>query len=251
MLGEHMIEQSWYTSTSITEFIAALPTWFLILALLYVAVLLTIAVLKGQEVQFIPPKIGPRPQTPPDKEKNGIRTIPVAPSKRTPDPEFLTPIINSAIETVCRAVSLPDTPDRAALRVFIFHRQKDQLVCTHFWAQNPVVEAVRITQFDLTDEAEKDVAVVRAFRSKSTYRTPISPNPRGAYGKIDQKIRYVLATPIFNKDKSVWGCVDFDASNEIGVTLLSSKISDSVMLHLARHLSIIFESHGRLSQESA
>lgn len=233
------------------EYINSLPSWFLILALLYVAGMLTFAVFRGQEVHFFPPKIGPRPQQRSHDEHNHRGPIPVTPSERTPDPEFLTPIINSAIETVCRAVSLPDTPDGASLRAFIFQRQGDQLVCTHYWAENPVVEAVGITRFDLTEEAEQDVAVVRAFKSKSTVGTPIRPNPRGAHGAVDQQIRYVLATPIFNKDRTVWGCVDFDTANDIGEPLLSSRISESVMLQLARHLSIIFESHGESSGGSA
>lgn len=43
------------------EVVQTLPQWLIIGGLIYLAVLLTIAVLRGQEVQFFPPKIGARP----------------------------------------------------------------------------------------------------------------------------------------------------------------------------------------------
>jgi len=43
------------------DILKELPQWFIMLLLIYLAVMLSIAVLRGQEVQFFPPKIGPRP----------------------------------------------------------------------------------------------------------------------------------------------------------------------------------------------
>lgn len=223
---------------------ASLPNWLitiLIVLVLIVTILLILAafaVKRGQEVSFWPPKIGAISQP-----SNFFEHSSIKPSNKTPDSELLTHIINSTIETVCRAVSLPGTPDEASIRAFIFQKIDNKLVCTHFWAQNPVVEEVGMTMFDLTDVAAKDVAVVRAFKERKPIRTPIEPHPHGLHGNIDQNISYVLATPILNEDKTVWGCVDFDASNKTGVVLLSSSISDTVMLNLARLLSFVLKSY--------
>src|SRR5881296_2825907 len=47
----------------------------------------------------------------------------LTPSPPPPRSEFLSELINTAIETVCRAVSLPQTPQAVKLRVFIFRRE--------------------------------------------------------------------------------------------------------------------------------
>lgn len=230
-------------SNTIIEFFSNLPTVLIIFLFVYIAILYTIGVYRGQEVSFWPPKISAIQKLSNNDKNNYFEHSIITPSIGTPDSELLTPIISSTIETVCRAVCLPGTPDQASIRAFIFQKKGDKLVCTHFWAQNPVVEEVGITMFDLTDEAAKDVAVVKAFKTKATFRASIEPNPHGTHGNIDQKVSYVLATPILNKDKTVWGCVDFDASNETGVLLLKSNITDSLMLNLARLLSYVFESY--------
>jgi hypothetical protein len=61
-------------------------------------------------------------------------------------------------------------------------------------------------------------------------------------GEVSEDLSFVLAVPIYNRDpeKSIWGVVDFDTSNDIGRALLSSAISDNVMFHLAEHLSLLF-----------
>jgi predicted nucleotide-binding protein len=62
----------------------------------------------------------------------------VTSSPRTPDTEVLNNLVNGALQTVCRAVSVPQTPESAKLRVFIFKKLGDQLVCSHYWSPNPV-----------------------------------------------------------------------------------------------------------------
>jgi hypothetical protein len=42
------------------EFLDSLPAWFIVLGISYLAILCTIAVIRGQEVQFWPPKISAR-----------------------------------------------------------------------------------------------------------------------------------------------------------------------------------------------
>lgn len=43
------------------ELLKVFPAWLLNVGVIYVAVLLTVAVVRGQEVHFFPPKIGARP----------------------------------------------------------------------------------------------------------------------------------------------------------------------------------------------
>jgi hypothetical protein len=72
--------------------------------------------------------------------------------------------------------------------------------------------------------------------------TPLPDDIKGISGEIEEKLNFVLAAPIYNRDDShsVWGVVDFDTSNNVGKALLSTSISDNVMFHLAEHLRILF-----------
>jgi hypothetical protein len=69
--------------------------------------------------------------------------------------------------------------------------------------------------------------------------TPLPKNFEGAAGKVKSSLRYVLAAPIRCEDGSIWGVVDFDASNNVGKKLLQQPASRAVMLRLAKHLSVI------------
>lgn len=147
------------------------------------------------------------------------------------------------METVCRGVSVPQTPESASLSAFIFKVEGKELVCTHYWAPNPREEQVGILRFALLPELADRVAVVRAALEKKPCRTPVDPIPEGTEGvsgSIDPDLSFVLAAPILNKDNSVWGVVDFDVENEIGKTLLMNTVSDSVLYKLADHLRLIF-----------
>jgi hypothetical protein len=144
---------------------------------------------------------------------------------------------------VCRAVSLPETPQSAKLRVFIFKREDDWLVCRYHWSQDPVREQVGKLRFQMTAENAERVAVVRAFRDERICRTTISPLPkdaRGVTGDVDDNLTFVLAAPILDAKGTLWGTVDFDAATEKGKALLSTEVSDAVMHQLARHLQVIF-----------
>ena len=52
------------------DVIMELPQWFIMVGIIYVAVMLSIAVFRGQEVQFFPPKMGPRPDKGDQKIRN-------------------------------------------------------------------------------------------------------------------------------------------------------------------------------------
>ena len=163
-------------------------------------------------------------------------------SALTPDSPILKRLMEGAVETVCRGVSVPQTPESAALSAFIFKLQNGELVCTHYWAPNPRKEQVGLLRFSVSEEVAKKVAVVRAAITKAPCRTPVAPIPEGSpgiSGDIDA-INFVLATPILNPDKSVWGVVDLDSSNEVGRGLLRTEVSDTVMHNLAAHLRLIF-----------
>jgi len=167
----------------------------------------------------------------------------LVPSPLTPDSPPLSELINTAIQVVCRAVSLPQSPETAQLRVFIFRKTGKQLVCSHHWAQNPVEEMVGRLHFEINSETAQRVAVVRSVIDGRICRTKVEPLPQdlpGYSGKVSDDVRFVLAAPIHARDGDVWGTVDFDAGNEVGQALLSNEVSDATMFQLAQHLQIIF-----------
>lgn len=163
---------------------------------------------------------------------------------------LLNQVVENALETVCRAMSVPVTPEQATLRAFIFRNEDNELVCRHFWDPNPSDEEVGRTRFVINEETASQIVVVRCFLDTATRRThdaeaegnavkPLPKGFKGAKGKIKSSLRYVLAAPIWKEDGSIWGVVDFDASNEAGKKLLQTEASNSVIMRLARHLSRI------------
>ena len=175
---------------------------------------------------------------------------------------LINQVVENALETVCRAMSVPVTPEQATLRAFIFCADGNELVCRHFWDPNPSDEEVGRTRFVINEKTASRVVVVRCFldtatrRSHDTITTGKLPNPsisetegdtvkplpkgfKGVKGKIKPSLRYILAAPIWNEDGSIWGVVDFDASNEAGKKLLQTEVCNSVIMRLARHLSRI------------
>ena len=163
-------------------------------------------------------------------------------SPLTPNSPILKKLMEGAVEAVCRGVSVPQTPETAALSAFIFKLENKELVCTHYWAPNPRKEQVGILRFALSDELAKRVAVVRSAINKEPCRTSVSPLPatsQGISGEVDE-INFVLAAPILNEDRSIWGVVDLDSSNEVGKALLMNSVSDSVMHNLSSHIRLLF-----------
>ncbi len=158
------------------------------------------------------------------------------------DDESLNDLLTSAIQTVCRAVGLPETPSSAKLRAFIFRKEENQLICSHYWSPNPVIEEVGKLKFDINVETAQEVAVVRAAINEETCRTPVKPLPKnfkGMTGQVAKDLFFVLATPIYDRDGNIWGAVGLDTGNEIGEELLKTEISDAVMFQLAKHLQRI------------
>lgn len=165
------------------------------------------------------------------------------PSPSTPSSEFLNELINSAIQTVCRAISLPNTPQGTKLRVFIFRKEGNILVCSHFWSQDPVKEQVGKLRFEITSEVAEKVAVVRAVIDERICRTEVRTMPKGTHGvtgDVADNLRFVLAAPIKRNDGTIWGTIDFDAASPEGQELLSTEVSNSVMYQVACHLQVIF-----------
>lgn len=229
------------------DFVRAL--WLLlqsdtVLAVLWTIVFLLViflffaAFVQGRSVSLWPPNVGAKPTS---------VASPLKPSPLTPDSPILTALIDSSLETVCRAVSLPQTPQAAKIRVFIFKKEIDWLVCRYQWSQDPVCEQVGKLRFQISTEIAKDVAVVRAVLDERICRTPVAQLPPckpGVKGDVDDRLNFVLAAPIFDDKGAVWGTVDFDASTESGKALLSTEVSDAVMHQLAKHLKVVFQLQG-------
>jgi len=168
---------------------------------------------------------------------------PMQPSPLTPDLSLLNELVNGAIQTVCRAVSVPQTPESAKLRAFIFRKEGNQLVCTHYWSPNPAREMVGKLRFEINAAVSERVAVVRAVIDEGICRTPVAPLPddlKGIVGDVSEDLSFVLAAPILDPSGAIWGIVDFDAGNDIGKSLLQTEVSDSVMFQFAKHIRIIF-----------
>jgi len=160
---------------------------------------------------------------------------------------LLDPVVETALETVCCAMSVPVTPEKASLRAFIFRHEDDELVCRHFWDPNPSKEQVGRTKFAVNKATASKIVVVRCLLDAKQPRQErgevesdrvkaLPKGFKGMKGRVNPSLRYVLAAPIFKEDR-VLGVVDFDASNAVGKKLLQTEVSKSVILRLARHLS--------------
>jgi Predicted nucleotide-binding protein containing TIR-like domain len=179
---------------------------------------------------------------------DGINRQSSQPSKQD---EFLNSLIRFSLETVCRAMGVPSTPEQASLRVFIFRKEGDELVCRHYWDPNPSDEQVGITRFPINEEAAKEAIIVQCYlanqpkRMSQSHGADVSGNViPGAEGRIKSDLKYILAVPIRNKNGSIWGVVDFDTSNDIGKEKLQSDLAGAVMTSLVRQLQVIV-SHAR------
>jgi len=158
--------------------------------------------------------------------------------------------VSESLETICWSMSAPVTPHRASLRAFIFKKESNDLVCVGFW--DPFYESLENVGlcFRIDDETASKVVVVRCLLDNVTSKTSepeghsVKPLPAkfGIKGRgvVSNSIRYVLAAPIRNEDDTIWGVVDFDASNNVGKRLLQNEnTANAVILRLARDLSKI------------
>ena len=158
-------------------------------------------------------------------------------------------LVTEALETICRLLGAPVTPEQASLRAFIFRKEGEELVCRYFWDPDYSEEQVGRTRFRIDEVTASKAVVVRCYLTNKPQRTEIdeiegssvSPLPKdfkGMKGKIKPTLEYVLAAPIRNEDDTIWGVVDFDASNRIGRRLLhKEKISNAIIRQLAKHLA--------------
>src|SRR6185437_1391778 len=99
----------------------------------------------------------------------------------------------------CRAVALPQTPGAAKIRVFVFRKEADELVCSHFWAQHPTKESIGKLRFNISPDKATDVGVVRCVLEEKVTKAEVSPlDPANMRGEISDELTFVLAAPIFN-----------------------------------------------------
>jgi hypothetical protein len=227
----NLIAEIWGLLQS-SHFLAGLSA---VLALLLI-VLFVVGFIQGRSVSLWPPKIGARPISASGK---GLLA-----SGLTPSSVILEGLITSSLETVCRAVSLPHTPGSARIRVFIFKKEEDSLVCRYYWSQDPTREQVGKLRFNISSETAKTVAVVRALLDQRVCRTPVTHLPKpllNVSGDVDDNLSFVLAAPIFDETGAVWGTVDFDTARDAGMAMLSTEESSAVIHQLAKHLQIVFK----------
>jgi len=155
-------------------------------------------------------------------------------------------LITGILHTVCRAVALPHTPGAAKIRAFLFRKEDEYLVCSHYWAQHPAKELVGKLRFEITPEEAKRVAVVRCCLEEEITRAEVSilPDVPGSMrSQVSDELRFVLAAPVFNADGSVWGIVDFDVSTPAAQALLSEEVAKAAIFQLAQYLQLIISVH--------
>lgn len=162
----------------------------------------------------------------------------------------LNGLVRASLETVCRALSVPVTPEQVSLRAFIFRKEDEELVCSHYWDPNPSDEEVGVTRFKIAPEVAKDVVVVRCFQDKKLRSSgsdekstasgvvrPLPPGLSGVGGRVKPELTYVLAAPIRDDSGTIWGVVDFDTSKMKGEKILKSECAHSSILALSRQLT--------------
>lgn len=179
------------------------------------------------------------------EKAEGSNNQPISRSGLTPDEPPLQNIIRGVMQTVCRGVSIPTTPEEAKLRAFIFKKEGQALKCTHFWAPDSMLSKERVGLTFLLNQPLNDEVVVRkAYFNQEPTRTAVhgAVMEEGMEGEVSEDLNFVLAVPIFEDEKheKIWGVVDIDSSNEIGRELLSTKLSDNMMWHLAEHIRLLF-----------
>jgi hypothetical protein len=110
----------------------------------------------------------------------------------------LDELMYSTLATVCRAVSLPQSPETLKLRAFVFQRSADRLVCLHSWSPDPTIEVEGKLRFPLDPQAAEAVIVARAAMESSLIGAHVKPLPpalKGVTGQVSEYLRYVLAAP--------------------------------------------------------
>lgn len=156
-----------------------------------------------------------------------------------PVDEKMETMIDRTLQLVCRALSVPSSPEKAELRAFVFRKDESALVCSHFWAPYAVIEAVDVLKFEINAETEKEVAVVKAAMRKEVCAVQIkslSTGLEGIQGAVESDLCFVLAAPILGPKGRVWGTVDFDTATPAGIKILNTAMSKALLLELGRYL---------------
>lgn len=160
-------------------------------------------------------------------------------------------IVSDLLESLCRAVSAPHTVDLLGCRAFVFRKMERRLVCTHHWAVARTQEMVGVAEWPLPDDKDDKrrgqegaddkppVAVVRAVQLKGVQFDAPKPAEQREIADahaVSDKIRAVLAAPIFDTDGRVWGVVDIDVCTEAGKEVLESESCRVALFALAQSL---------------
>ncbi len=148
-------------------------------------------------------------------------------------------LITNILRMVCSALTAPLSFTDAKLRAFVFRKEEEKLICSHFWAPYPVAEVVGQLMFVINSETEKQVAVIKAAVKKMVIAAPISMLPEdmdGMEGDVEKDLCFVLAAPILGPYGEVWGTVDFDASSHAGLEILTKNMAENILFELGKHL---------------
>ena len=148
-------------------------------------------------------------------------------------------LIDRALMIVSHGLMSCLHPDVRKLRAFIFMKQGSQLICTHYWSPYQVSEVVGELAFEINQETQKQVAVVKAAVRKRVCAVSVSVLPEdiaGVSGEIDHDLSFIVAAPILSPEGKVWGTVDFDASSQETEEILRRPIVHHVLFELGKLL---------------
>ncbi len=155
-------------------------------------------------------------------------------------------LIDKALMIVSHGLTSCLDPDVRKLRAFIFIKEGNQLICTHYWSPYPVSEVVGELTFEINSETQKQVAVVKAAVKKRVcaFSVEVLPeNIAGVSGEIDHELSFIVAAPILSPEGKVWGTVDFDASSRETEEILRRPIVQHVLFELGKLLYPMLTGH--------
>ena len=160
------------------------------------------------------------------------------------DPRRLEDIINQTLHTICRAVCIPNSPDKTKIRAFIFKKIKNELVCKYYWTLHPLKEIAGELRFKINRENEKNIVSINALKIRDICGTKVAPlskeyREKNMTGELSN-VKYVLAAPIYN-NKDIWGTVNLDAIDNFGEKILSSEVAHAAVYQLTVLLQEIIQ----------
>lgn len=158
-------------------------------------------------------------------------------------------LITNKLEIVGRALSAPKLPGVTKIRLFLFKKVENKLVCSNFWAINPVKEPEGNVTFEISEEWKDKLIVVKSILNKEIVSQEIINEEQKKLSllkTVAEDISYVVSSPIFNVDGSIWGAIAVDTLSNIGKKQLKGEISESTLFKLSKYLQLLISINSKI-----